>query len=217
VPQERRFLCFYTSFPTTLFDEPQNAERGADPGAAALRARIADPAPAYDYLVPSGYWLASDPAEGAFREFIARAPEGAERPFVAATFEQIEGGSFTYMGGGPCHPHLDTAGEALATWVLADGMSPPGPATTQIIALVSEIGCLAGEPDADRLLPPSILYTDDAVTVTFTFTEAAGSWGCDETPDPPERVTFELREPLGDRVLLDGSYFPALDPTAPGR
>jgi hypothetical protein len=78
---------------------------------------------------------------------------------------------------------------------------------------VTERVCSGGPPLDDRLLPPSITYGTDAITVTFLARRLVGGHEC--LGDPNFRVVVELREPIGQRRLLDGAFFPPFDPTAP--
>ncbi|HET9756461.1 MAG TPA: hypothetical protein VFP66_08175 [Candidatus Limnocylindrales bacterium] len=64
-----------------------------------------------------------------------------------------------------------------------------------------------------RLLPPSIAYAAESISLVFAARPLDGhvhvSW------QPSTRVTVELREPLGDRRLLDAGLFPPRDASLP--
>jgi hypothetical protein len=62
----------------------------------------------------------------------------------------------------------------------------------------------------DRLLEPDIDYGDKEITIVFAARPLPGGHDC--PGNPSSRVTIELREPLGNRVLRDGAFFPANDP-----
>ena len=61
-----------------------------------------------------------------------------------------------------------------------------------------------------RLLPPSI--TDGAESISLVFAARPLEDDMFTCPgNPSTRVTVELREPLGDRRLLDAGLFPPRD------
>jgi hypothetical protein len=74
-------------------------------------------------------------------------------------------------------------------------MSPPTSATTRVDVLV-----LFGECTKDR--SPKVAYRRDAVSVEFT---GKGFPNCTGDDRPPVPRTVELREPLGDRKLVDAN------------
>jgi hypothetical protein len=196
-------------FLPTLVDEPATAELEDHPSAAALRAALADPSIDLEFLPDAGWWLVA--RDDARAEYVARRDEvGAEHPFAHASFEQV-GGSWKIAGWGDCKPTIVLDGLNIAQWVLDDAVPPPGPETTQVRAFVTERECTGAEPMRDRLQAPRITYTETAVIVVFTVVPLEG--GMFTCPgNPPQLVTFELREPLGDRVLLDGAFFPPVEP-----
>jgi hypothetical protein len=65
-----------------------------------------------------------------------------------------------------------------------------------------------------RLQPPSITFGPDAVLVVFAARPLAGDvFDCQGNPST--RVVVQLREPLGERKLLDAGFFPPAEPVAP--
>lgn len=96
-----------------------------------------------------------------------------------------------------------------ATWALPPDASI-GPETTEFVALVTAIGCTSGQFAEGRVLPPDILYGEQAVTVTFSVEPLSGPQECAGNPATP--VTVTLTQPLRERRLLDGAYTP---PAAP--
>ena len=91
-------------------------------------------------------------------------------------------------------------GEA-ASWEI-DPERPPQPTDKKVLALVSRVECANGR--TGRVLAPAVTEDDERVIVTFTV---------ERTPDGdatcpgnrPVRQSFELEQPLGDRMLYDGS------------
>lgn len=128
---------------------------------------------------------------------------------TAASYELIDG-TWQFRGSGGCDPQLVFHdGLNAAEWTLAG--DPPGPEATAVTILVSEYSCHDGTT-AQRLTPPKVEYRDDAVVITTRVEPPEGEfftcigW-------PPTEVTVELDEPLGDRRLLDGMWWPARDVT----
>jgi hypothetical protein len=70
-----------------------------------------------------------------------------------------------------------------------------------------------GNLQRGRILDPIILYTEDAIVITVPVLSIKGIRDCPS--NPPAEITIELTEPIGDRVLLDGSVYPARRPVPP--
>ncbi|MEE8601165.1 hypothetical protein [Euzebya tangerina] len=88
------------------------------------------------------------------------------------------------------------------------------PTTTSFVALLAEQGCHGSEPTPpERIVPPEVQVTDDAVIVTIAVIPPIGGQDCPGVPPAP--VLVELPEPLGDRELLDGYTDPASPPAEP--
>ena len=212
-PAEFRYTCGDpVGFLPSLLDQPATAETEDHPSAAALRAALADPGPDFDLLPDTGWWLIVRDDDSA--EYVARrGVAAADPPFASASF-MAERGAWKIAGWGDCRPTAVMGGLSVATWVLDPNLPPPGPEATQITALVTERSCTGGQEMGARLRPPSITYTDDAVLVVFTAQPLQGdAFTCQA--NPPTRVVFELREPLGDRQLLDAAFFPPVEPVEP--
>ena len=209
---EIRYTCGGPpGFLPQLIDQPANAETEDHPSAAALRAAIAEAGPDIDMLPESGYWLASRDARAA--EYLAAEPAGADPAFVSATIEN-EGGRWKLAGWGQCRPAIVLPGLSRATWILDPDAPAPAADATMFTALVTEVDCTSGQAMGARLLPPSIIYGQAAVSVVFAARPLdAGMATCPS--NPPSRVVVELREPLGPRRLLDAGVVPPAEPVAP--
>lgn len=209
---EVRYSCDEPpGFALSLLEQPAEAEREAHPSAEALRLAIAQGGPDLDMLSDSGYWLVSRDAARA--QYLARGPGGQEPPFVEATVE-LEDGAWRLAGWGQCRPTIVLDGLSLATWTLDPAVPMPGPDATTFTALVTERACTGGQAMGARLLPPSITYDEDTISVVFAARPLAGdSFDC--PGNPATRVVVELREPLGDHRLLDAGLFPPADPSVP--
>lgn len=86
-----------------------------------------------------------------------------------------------------------------------------GPETTAFAALVMEVNCASGQSSQDRIVGPEISYAADQVVVTFAVRPLP-----EEVQDcqgnPATAVTVTLKEPLGERRLVDGGADPSREP-----
>lgn len=96
---------------------------------------------------------------------------------------------------------LDTA--SRARWEI-DPEERPRPADTSFIAFVQEIGCASGRPIDDKLLPPVVEYGEVEIVVRLYLEPPEGDFQ-DCPLAPPTRFEIQLREPIGNRRLVDGS------------
>ncbi len=187
-------------FLPSLLDQEPNAELESHPSAEALRQTIARNELETDILPKSGYWLASRDASSA--QYIARGPGADDPQFVEATFNN-ERATWTLAGWGPCQPTIVLDGLSLATWTLDPELPLP-----------TERTCTGAQPMLGRLLPPSITYGAGSISLVFAARPLEGDmFTC--PGNPSTRVTVELREPLGDRRLLDAGLFPPRDASLP--
>ena len=131
----------------------------------------------------------------------------AERGMVAVTYEQADDGTWSFRSSGGCDPQrVFHDGLNSATWALPG--AAPGPEATSVTILVTEFGCASGQSADGRVAEPIVEYTEDAVLITTRVDPPVGnSFTC--PGPPPTEVTVELDQPLGDRDLLDGMWFPA--------
>lgn len=211
-PGEPRYSCGGPpGFAPSLFDQPAIAELEDHPSAAALRAAIAKVGPDIDMLPPSGYWLVH--RDDQIAEYLARNPAGADTDFVFASTEN-QGGVWKNAGWGGCRPEIVLDGLSLATWTLDPDLPAPHAKTTTVTTLVMERMCASGQAMGGRLQPPSITYGQDSVVVVFAAIPPGGDFQTCQS-NPAMRAVVELREPLGDRQLLDGAFFPPAAPDAP--
>jgi len=90
--------------------------------------------------------------------------------------------------------------------VRLDMNSRPDAADTSVELLVSEQGCSSGRDMGDALRGPQVVETDDAVVVAFAVVPIAGMATC--PGNPWTSVTIELSEPLGQRWIYNGLFFP---------
>lgn len=96
-------------------------------------------------------------------------------------------------------PAIEIVGISPATWEVDPRQPAPGPSSTAIDVLVTEVACSGGASIEDRLLQPAIVY--GARSVTIIVAAVALEDGGDCLANPAALLRVELREPLGDRVI----------------
>lgn len=131
------------------------------------------------------------------------APNGV----AGVSYERAADGAWSFTGGGECQPErFFDDGLEPARWRLP-GEQPSADATSVPI-LATEIACSSGQPAGGRLAEPLVEYREDAVVITMRVTPPEGEFfTC--AGNPETAVTVELDEPLGDRELRDGFWYPA--------
>jgi hypothetical protein len=98
-----------------------------------------------------------------------------------------------------------------ASWWVDQTLSAPTATSTTIHAQVVEKACASGMSPAGRIEPPRIEPDDQGITVTFWVRRLPGPQDCQG--NDPFGLDFSLPEPLGDRLLYDGSETPPRDVT----
>ena len=117
---------------------------------------------------------------------------------------------------GQCDPHVVLSAEfESASWALDPAFPSPTPGTTDLHILVWERACSGGSPTTGRMSAAVTDYSVEAVTITIgvrPLQAAPGTaFGCPMPPGTPALV--RLREPLGNRTLLDGGHVPPAPPS----
>jgi hypothetical protein len=93
------------------------------------------------------------------------------------------------------------AGYVPATWRLLP-LEPVTPATTTLNVVLTEQECANGLTPEGRIGAPDIKYGDVNVVITVPVRRFGGA----DCPSNPEyQTTIELSEPIGERLLVDGS------------
>jgi hypothetical protein len=193
------------SFRADVLQGPGGAENGPGPAAGALREHLATNDMEMDFLPDAGWFEASRTDAEAL--YLAPDP-AAEGSWAFVTLGQ-DGGEWKVDGWGGCalQPDVGPGGE-IASFRVAPGVELD-PAATEIAVLVTERACNSGEDAQGRIAVAAIDADDDSVTVTFAVRPRGGGQECPSNPETP--FVLELPEPLGERVLLDGSSIPARD------
>ena len=91
-------------------------------------------------------------------------------------------------------------GAEAAQWRL-DPTVTPRPDSTEIAVLVQEATCASGSLATDRI-EIDVSYTSSAVVIDISVRPLDGAHTCQGIETP---YTVRLREPLGDRELLDAN------------
>lgn len=198
------YTCGAVPFDPAVLDQPGGAENGADPVATALREFLRRGGVESDDLPDTGWIHVGETP--VLAEFVAR-DEAADWDYVSV--EQQEG-SWVVLGWGGCRPTAVLNDRSLATWTFPPDSDRPGPQATSFEALVTERACTGGQAMGNRLQRPLIAYEPTVVTVIFAARPLLGGHDC--PGNPSTLVEVQLQEPLGDRRLVDGAFFPPGDP-----
>ena len=194
---------------------PDGVETEEGPAADTLRQLLADTEAQGQADVPDRSWrelsqLTTD--DGTIYEYA----HGSPPDLWVATVQQL-GSEERWQGEFvvPCTPRPWVDGMLVGYWWPADEAAID-PDTTEVDVLVQEDSCDSGRGPDGRVRDPEITYGADVVVVTFPVTarDEGGAFTCQS--HPPAEVTLELDQPLGDRVLLDGSTWPAHEPSSNG-
>lgn len=196
-------VCEGSDFAVSLdvLREPANAELLPDAPALALREFVVAPEAASLELPMSGWRRVAVSPQSV--TFLAHGPAG----WATATVTRAGDGIWQFWEGGSCRLRLRLPADlGFAIWRL-DPAHSPAPGNLAVTVLVTKIACASGKPPIDRLLPPVVLATEDAVTIAIAVRKIPGGQDCPGIPEV--RVVIQLAQPLGNSELFDGSTFPA--------
>ena len=128
--------------------------------------------------------------------------------FAYAEIEK-EGDRWDAAGWGTCHflNVSEVPGFSAGAWV-TDPDVAPDPTSSTLHVLVMERECANGEPPVDREVSPAVFPTEDTIRIVVLIEYVQGGATC--PGNPWFATTFDLGEPLGDRVLIDGHVPPGL-------
>lgn len=206
------------SFRLSALDGPTGVENGDQASSVALREHL-------DLMDLSGQLNGFDPLDpgpdSGFRRLAqssATVVFGAgELPLMTMVTMELQDGLWRpASSGGGCSPMYlaPPEGHSPARWVL--GASPrPDPGDTELRLFVGEpTACRHEDLDVGDLGGPAVIETPDSVTIRVTI-------GLPPVHDPNDPACLEqgmdrdvveldvhLREPLGDRQILDGNQYP---------
>lgn len=180
---------------------PTGAETAEGEANDLLRAELAKPHSGGDPLPTSGWRTLAANEQGTLFG-AGDAPDLS----IVQIWADDNGLDVGPTGGCRLRPYRE--GSSVGRWELAN--PDAAPSGTDVELAVSEINCSSEPLSQDRLQPPEVVETTDAVTVTVWITDPEGDvQTC--AAGPPVMVTVHLDGPLGGRSLLDdGQYPPAV-------
>ena len=187
------------------------AETASGPAFDALRASLGKFGPEIHGSAALTWRLADIDSSSAI--FLARADVlGRDGWISVEVVAEANGWQPSTMG--DCDPYLIISSEfGPATWALDPAYAAPTPKTTELHILVWERACSGGSPTTGRMSAPVIAYAADSVTITIGVRPITGD-GLVTCPGPAGTpASLRLREPLGNRALLDGGHVPAAAPS----
>lgn len=192
-------------YPPSALEGPTGAEADDDSAATALRDLIEDP----DGIepLPENEWRRLHD-DGDTVVFGSGQPSdnGTGEGLTEVVLERTND-EFTFHGSNyNCQPRPLIGEMSLASFDLAQGAAP-GPDSTSVEVLVTEVGCTGATPVDDRLQEPVVEYGDSTVDVVY-FAEPLEGDAFPCPSNPSTETILELSEPLGDRELRDASSFP---------
>lgn len=133
-------------------------------------------------------------------------PGDAAAPHLAFMSASWEDGLWRWSGAGipgSCALMLEPDdASGTVEWVLDPAGPAPDASSTEVTLLATEQGCASGQPMGDRLNPPNVSMTADAVLIELNSRLPEGD--AQTCPgNPSQSVVVTLPEPLGDRELRD--------------
>jgi hypothetical protein len=195
------------TFSAAALQGPGAAETGPDGAAAGLRAVLAERG---DPQIPLTGWHLVELTD-AHAQFVARGLAGSQ--WVVVALDRNDDG-WTIDLAGQCHLSVVLGpGINPAPWWLDPTAGDLVATQTTLDVLVQESACAGGRPPDGRIVPPVVVYQADALVIAFGTIPLPGAQDC--VGAPPAKYRIALREPLGDRRLLDGGTIPPRDATKP--
>lgn len=212
----RRLALILVLLSGCVVDEPRPSANAAEPPPLPSRVTCGDrsvPSFPVGVLNQAG---AVDPGDGWIRavqteDVVLFVAPGGGVPWSMVKV-QLRDGTWNADAYGQCRlqPEIPD-GVNLAVFRLAPDVELT-PETTEVDLRVTETACNSGEDARGRIRVLDLVPTAESVTVLLGVVPRPGDHECPGNPETP--FTLVLPEPLGDRVLLDGSSVPARDPTA---
>jgi hypothetical protein len=198
--------CDGAPFSMPVFDRPANYETKNTGLAKALRAAIR--IKWLDYPKKNWWLLYKGKREAQVASGSLDEVEGLE----AISFER-KNGKWEWSGSGGCLLEAYRPGQMVGVWDRTRGQDYSR-STTSFKVDVYEQSCSGGAPPTGRVARPTVEYFDDSIVVTyFIKPNRPGNYTCPSAP--PVTKTLELKEPIGDREVLDGSMYPYPQRMAP--
>lgn len=196
-----QFTCGEGAFDLGVFEAPADAEQGDHPSDAALR-KVLEKGKHGQPVSGQGWRLLYRDEE------VAQYSHGEPRKrltVIAVSTRYTDDGGWDFLNSGGCRPATFAAGLNGADWQHR-GPSPSGSDRT-VRAWVTETACASGRSAEGRIVEPKISYGAKRIVIAaFVRPQKGASQTCPS--NPPVLHTFQLSEPIGDRVVSDGHEFP---------
>jgi len=205
-PDDARVSCGPggQGFPAEALDGPTGAEESDTPEAAGLRSLIENPDGIGE--LPRTDWRLLDRDD----DHVTFGAESVDGLTVVSL--RREGDRWKFSGSAHGCPDLMVVppeGLSAAVWWRDPDADDSGDDRV-LHVFATDPNCASGRPTGDRLRPPTLETTDDEVVITFTAEPVTGDQSCPGHPPTPYQV--QLDEPIGERTLLDGTYWPPRPP-----
>ncbi len=204
-----RATCGYMGFnPVRVFSGPAQAEHGEGAPEAALRGMLARNFP---FPLPDHGWRLAARRRGKALFLHGRLGAEFESPgqLENIELEHRDGRWQMRTGGGFCDMFTVWQGRDAGGWQLSPKQPPLGPAT-QRLQVITGARCSRNQE------PPLITPRFDeiagklVITLFLKYQEARRIGICEPGLPPWPPAVVDLPEPLGDRELYDGAFFPPL-------
>lgn len=204
-----RATCGFMGFdPVRVFSGPAEAEHGKGAPEAALRGMLARNFP---FALPDDGWRLAERRRGRALFLHGRLGAEFESPgqLEDIELERRDGRWQMRTGGGFCNMFTVWRGRDAGGWWLAPKQPPLGPATRRLRVIT---GARCSRDQKPPLISPRFDEIAGKLVVTlFLKYEKSGDAAICEPGLPPwPPVVVDLPEPLGDRELYDGAFFPPL-------
>ena len=135
-------------------------------------------------------------------EWTEEGPVGSDTYYLAL---EREGDRWVPGGWGSCTSLGPVLREGL-TWARVNAFEA-GATDTELTLSVSELDCTSARDPRPFLHDPVVVESEHAVTIYATSTPMTEDAACPGNPSVDLEAVLD--EPLGDRPVLDGSFYPA--------
>ncbi len=177
---------------------------------AALAAATTGPAGLEATPFVEGYeWSIAERTERRL-VLLGRASDPADLAWMS--FDRVDDGSWTTTGFGGCRIQVSAVGFGPARAAF-DPDREPDRASTDLPLRIIEVACAGGQAPDGREIVPVVRETPTTIEVIVLVESVVGGASC--PGNPPVPITVELDEPLGDRIVLDGSVQPPVERSWP--
>ena len=199
-PGETLRTCGGQPFSLSVFSAPAGYQEEATGLAASLRYEIS-----IDRTMPRRGWRVIQRGRD-WAELIAGKPKREGNVWLL--FKKNDAGKWGVEEGWfGCWFSPAREGASVGEWYVADGQRITAGARSLKVD-VYEMECNSGKAAIGRVMKPVITYRPDWIVVTYFV-----RWKKDSGPEycplnPPVKKTLKLSEPLGDRTILDGGFYP---------